>query len=72
MKYGAASEAFEVRDSSTKPEPGPGQLRVAVEAFGLNYADVMARKGLSLDTRIRDVLKAAILRYMRNFRLVTQ
>ncbi|MFN7953251.1 MAG: zinc-binding dehydrogenase [bacterium] len=49
VKYGAASQAFEVRDSSTKPEPGPGQLRVAVEAFGLNYADVMARKGLYQD-----------------------
>ncbi|MBL8488384.1 MAG: class II D-tagatose-bisphosphate aldolase, non-catalytic subunit, partial [Rhodocyclaceae bacterium] len=43
-----------------------------IEAIRAVLADVMARKGLSLDTRIRDVLKAAILRYMRNFRLVTQ
>ncbi len=49
VKYGAAAEAFEVRETSTKPEPGPGQLRVAVEAFGLNFADVMARKGLYQD-----------------------
>jgi len=31
------------------PEPGPGQLRIAVEAFGLNYADVSARQGTYRD-----------------------
>jgi len=28
------------------PEPGPGQVRVRVEAVGLNYAEVLSRKGL--------------------------
>jgi len=28
------------------PEPGPAQVRIAVEGFGLNYADVMAARGL--------------------------
>jgi len=26
--------------------PGPGEIRVAVEASGVNFADVMARRGL--------------------------
>ncbi len=29
-----------------EPEPGPGQVRVQVEAIGLNYAEVLSRKGL--------------------------
>lgn len=28
------------------PSPGPGQVRVRVEAMGLNYAEVLSRKGL--------------------------
>ncbi|MDZ7731222.1 MAG: NADPH:quinone oxidoreductase family protein [Natrialbaceae archaeon] len=28
------------------PEPGEGQVRVAVEAAGINYADIMQRRGL--------------------------
>jgi len=48
VRYGAADQAFEIRDVAT-PEPGPGQLRIAVEAFGLNYADVVARHGLYRD-----------------------
>lgn len=28
------------------PEPGPGQVRVRVEAIGINYAEVLSRKGL--------------------------
>ncbi|MBZ9753370.1 alcohol dehydrogenase catalytic domain-containing protein [Deinococcus sp. HMF7604] len=27
------------------PQPGPGQVRVRVEATGVNYADVLARRG---------------------------
>ena len=27
------------------PEPGPGQVRIAVKAAGINYADLMARAG---------------------------
>jgi NADPH:quinone reductase-like Zn-dependent oxidoreductase len=48
VRYGAADQAFELRELPT-PEPGPGQLRVAVEAFGLNYADVSARQGTYQD-----------------------
>lgn len=28
------------------PVPGPGQVRIAVEAIGLNYAEILSRKGL--------------------------
>ena len=28
------------------PEPGPGQVAVRVEAIGINYAEVLSRKGL--------------------------
>ncbi len=48
VRYGAADQAFEVRELPT-PEPGPGQARIAVEAFGLNYADVSARQGTYQD-----------------------
>jgi len=48
VKYGSAREAFELRELPT-PQPGPGQVRIAVEAFGLNYADVSAREGTYLD-----------------------
>lgn len=37
--------AFELRDTAL-PEPGPGEVRIKVRAFGLNYADIMARQGL--------------------------
>jgi len=49
VKHGDAAQAFEVRESASVPAPGPGQIRVAVEAFGLNFADVMARRGLYQD-----------------------
>src|SRR5262249_21947695 len=48
VRTGDAAQAFERRELST-PEPGPGQVRVAVEGFGLNYADVSARQGLYQD-----------------------
>jgi NADPH2:quinone reductase len=32
-----------------EPVPGPSQVRIAVEGFGLNYADVMAARGLYRD-----------------------
>jgi len=28
------------------PEPGPGEVRVAVRAVGINYADILSRRGL--------------------------
>jgi NADPH:quinone reductase-like Zn-dependent oxidoreductase len=41
-------EVLEVREVPD-PVPGPGQVRIAVRAAGLNFADVMARMGLYLD-----------------------
>src|SRR5215813_4327548 len=48
VRYGAADQAFELRELPT-PEPAAGQVRIAVEAFGLNYADVSAREGTYMD-----------------------
>lgn len=48
VKHGKADEAFEVRDTP-KPVPKPGEVLVKVEGFGLNFADVIARKGLYQD-----------------------
>ncbi|MFT4831528.1 MAG: NADPH:quinone reductase-like Zn-dependent oxidoreductase [Psychroserpens sp.] len=45
VKYGLAGTAFEVRESE-KPSPSPDQVLIKVEAFGLNFADVMARLDL--------------------------
>jgi len=44
-QYGAAEKAFEIRET---PDPAmkDRQVTVAVEGFGLNFADVMARNGL--------------------------
>jgi len=47
-RHGSAQEAFEIRDCPD-PEPALGQLRIAVETFGLNYADVSARQGTYQD-----------------------
>jgi len=44
-QHGPASSAFEVREVA-EPLVAPGQVRIVVEAFGLNFADVMARLGL--------------------------
>jgi NADPH:quinone reductase-like Zn-dependent oxidoreductase len=44
-RYGSPGAAFEFRDLPA-PEPQPGQVLIKVDAFGLNFADVMARKGL--------------------------
>ena len=44
VAHGPADRAFERRELPT-PAAGPGQVRIAVEAFGLNYADVSARLG---------------------------
>src|SRR5882672_7760696 len=48
VRHGAARDAFELRELPT-PEPAAGQVRIAVEAFGLNYADVSARQGTYMD-----------------------
>lgn len=48
VRHGDADEAFEVRETP-KPVPKPGEVLVKVEGFGLNFADVMARKGMYED-----------------------
>ncbi len=48
LRHGEASKAFELREIDD-PVPGPGQVRIAVDVFGLNFADVMARLGLYQD-----------------------
>ncbi len=48
VRHGAASNAFALRELPT-PEPAAGQVRIAVDAFGLNYADVSARNGTYQD-----------------------
>jgi len=48
VKYVKADKAFEVREKE-KPIPTDNQVLIKVEAFGLNYADVMARNGLYRD-----------------------
>lgn len=45
IKHGEPSTSFEVREVP-KPTPSKGQALIKVEAFGLNFADVMARRGL--------------------------
>ena len=47
-KFGNASEAFQTVERPI-PEPSPTQVLIKVEAFGLNFADVMARRGLYQD-----------------------
>ncbi len=44
-KTGSAEEAFQLREFELEA-PAEGKVQIEVEAFGLNYADVMARRGL--------------------------
>ena len=48
VKHGSADVAFELRDEPI-PAFEQGKVRVATEGFGINFADVMARKGLYQD-----------------------
>jgi len=48
IKNGKANQAFETRDIAT-PKPKAGEVQISVAAFGLNFADVMARKGMYQD-----------------------
>jgi NADPH2:quinone reductase len=43
-RHGSPQFAFELRNQPD-PVPGPGQVRVAVEASGVNFADILARRG---------------------------
>jgi len=44
VRHGSPQLAFELRNQPD-PIPGPGQVRVAVEASGVNFADILARRG---------------------------
>jgi synaptic vesicle membrane protein VAT-1 len=46
-KYGPP-EVLQVREAS-EPVPGPGEVRISVQAAGINFADVLARLGLYPD-----------------------
>ena len=46
-RYGGP-EVFEVREAPD-PVPGPGEVRIAVRAAGVNFADVLGRMGLYPD-----------------------
>lgn len=48
VRNGAAEKAFEIQERPV-PTPTDNQLLVKAEAFGLNFADVMARQGLYED-----------------------
>jgi len=48
IKHGDAAQAFEIR-TIDRPARQAHQLLIRVEAFGLNFADVMARRGLYRD-----------------------
>jgi len=45
VKHGKAAQAFELKEVP-QPEMKANEVLIKVEAFGLNYADVMARNGL--------------------------
>ena len=45
VKNSTPDQSFELQECPT-PEPDAGQVRIKVAAFGLNYADIMARQGL--------------------------
>ncbi len=45
IRNGEPQQALELRTAPV-PEPGPGEVRIRCEGFGLNYADVMAVRGL--------------------------
>jgi len=45
IKYGAASEAFRITETE-KPGIESNEILIKVSSFGLNFADVMARRGL--------------------------
>ncbi|MCS6934150.1 MAG: zinc-binding dehydrogenase [Chitinophagales bacterium] len=44
VEHGSADKAFSLRET-TKPVPKAGEVLIEVEGFGLNFADIMARKG---------------------------
>ena len=47
-KHGSAQTAFQLREEEI-PQPKAGFIRIETEGFGINFADIMARKGLYQD-----------------------
>jgi NADPH:quinone reductase-like Zn-dependent oxidoreductase len=47
-KYGASENAFEMRESP-KPVPAEDEILIKVHYSGINFADIMARKGMYED-----------------------
>jgi len=47
-KYGSAAKAFTVKETVT-PTPAPNEVLIKNSCFGLNFADVVARRGLYPD-----------------------
>src|SRR4051812_29375365 len=45
VRHGEPAAAIEVRDDVEVPEPGPGQVRVAVWAASLNFGDIARCRG---------------------------
>src|SRR6478752_9491053 len=45
VRHGEPTEAIEVHDDVEVPEPGPGQVRVAVSAASLNFGDIARCRG---------------------------
>lgn len=45
IRNSTSSDSFELRETPI-PVIGPGQILIKVDAFGLNYADIMSRQGL--------------------------
>lgn len=48
VKNGSADQAFELRESSI-PAVGPNEVLIKAKCFGLNFADVVARRGMYPD-----------------------
>ena len=47
-QFGESNQSFEIREYDN-PMAGPGEVVIKVKASGLNFADVMARRGLYKD-----------------------
>src|SRR3954464_5940055 len=47
VKAFGGAEQLMVEPAAEAPRPGPGQVLVDVEAAGVNYIDVMQRKGVN-------------------------
>jgi NADPH:quinone reductase-like Zn-dependent oxidoreductase len=45
VRKGSGEQAFEIKNTD-KPSPKQGEALIKVESFGLNFADVMSRRGL--------------------------